>query len=105
MNNQINSETKQENIMNQSRFLILTIASNCIKNNKQFNFKKLFKILVKNSKGALEKRAKKLLIQDIKKKGIKVVSQLLYLFLFYVLLLIIHVVVTWITRATVTGQC
>ena len=64
MNNQINSETKQENIMNQSRFLILTIASNCIKNNKQFNFKKLFKILVKNSKGALEKRAKKLLIQD-----------------------------------------
>ena len=50
--------------MNQSRFLILTIASNCVRNNKQYEIKKLLKILEINSYGALKLRARKLQNQD-----------------------------------------
>ena len=58
------SKLNQENIMNQSRFLILTIASNCVRNNKQYEVKKLLKILEINSYGALKLRARKLQNQD-----------------------------------------
>ena len=60
------SKLKNEHIMNQSRFIILTIASNCVKSEKQFNMKPLLKTLVKTSHGALKYRAKRLLKSDKK---------------------------------------
>ena len=64
MKNQINSKINQENIMNQSRFLILTIASNYSRNSKKFNIKHLLSLLAKSAIGALRKRAQKLIKQD-----------------------------------------
>jgi hypothetical protein len=55
---------RKENIMNQLRFLILTVASECIKNSKTTNLKNLLKVLENYSQGALKIRAKKLSNQN-----------------------------------------
>ena len=52
-----------ENIMNQCRFLVLTISSTCIKMNSNFDMTKILKLLSKTSEGALKRRTDKLVKQ------------------------------------------
>jgi hypothetical protein len=64
MNNHTRKEMRDENIMNQSRFLILTISSLCIKKTLDFPITTLLKLLAKTSNGAIKSRAIKLAKQD-----------------------------------------
>lgn len=54
----------KEDIINQTRFLILNIASHCIRNNSGCDLTNLIKILSKNSTGNLRLKCQKLLKEN-----------------------------------------
>jgi hypothetical protein len=55
---------RAEDIVNQTRFMILTIASDCIKNDNYFNLLPLLKLLKKSANGQLDDPVNEILVME-----------------------------------------